>query len=262
VTGQVLVVHFGFAVAVRGGIGLAAEQAPERRRAVIIGNSDGIGYALTRRLLDDGWRIAGLSRSASDLRHDRYRHTVVDVTTTEYPRLLDAAVDALGGVDLCVYAAGIGEFFDVMDLSTQTRTLEVNLIGAARTVETVVPRMLAASAGHIIGVSSLADATASGQAPGYSASKAGLSNYLRGLALALRQHGLSVTTVRIGFVDTKMAKADRKPAMMSVNQAVDLLVDTIATRPAVVSRPRRMALAMRLLDVATAAQLRQRPSRR
>jgi NAD(P)-dependent dehydrogenase (short-subunit alcohol dehydrogenase family) len=226
---------------------------------VIVGNSDGIGRALTQRLLHDGWTIAGLSRSPSDVSHDRYRHTVVDVTAPEFPTLLEAAMDAMGGVDLCVYAAGIGEFLDVADLSKQTRTLEVNLIGAARTVETVVPRMMAASAGHIIGVSSLADTTASAQAPAYSASKAGLSTYLRGLALALRQHGLAVTTVRIGFVDTKMAKADRKPAMMSPHQAVDLLVDAIATRPAVVSRPRRIALAARLLNVATAAQLRKRP---
>ena len=124
----------------------------------------------------------------------------------------------------------------------------MNLVGAARTVEMVVPRMLNASAGHIVGVSSLADTTTSGQALGYNASKAGLSIYLRGLTLALREYGLTVATVRIGFVDTKMAKADREPAKMSVYQAVDLLVDAIATRPAVVSRPRRTALAMRLLD--------------
>jgi NAD(P)-dependent dehydrogenase (short-subunit alcohol dehydrogenase family) len=238
---------------------MAGDKVADGRRAVIIGNSDGIGYALTRRLLDDGWTVAGLSRSASDLGGDRYRHTVVDVTAAEYGGLLEAVVDVLGGVDLCVYAAGIGEFLDVTDLAAQTRTLEVNLIGAARTVQTVVPRMLAAGAGHVIGISSLADATASGPAPAYNASKAGLSTYLRGLALALRPYGLTVTTVRIGFVDTKMAKADHRPAMMSVNQAVDLLIDAIATRPAVVARPRIMALAMRLLDVATTVQLRKRP---
>ena len=80
---------------------------------MIIGSSAGVRYALTQRLPDDNWVIAGLSRSASDLRHERYRHAVVDVTAAEYPTLLDAALDALSGVDLCVYAAGIGEFLDV-----------------------------------------------------------------------------------------------------------------------------------------------------
>ena len=44
-------------------------------------------------------------------------------------------------------------------------------------------------------------------APSYSASKAGLSSWLGGLALALRPRGVHVTNVRLGFVDTKMAKA-------------------------------------------------------
>lgn len=62
---------------------LAAEKVLDRRRAVIVGNSDGIGYALTRRLLDDGWTVAGLSRSASDLRRNRYRREIVDVTNMD-----------------------------------------------------------------------------------------------------------------------------------------------------------------------------------
>jgi NAD(P)-dependent dehydrogenase (short-subunit alcohol dehydrogenase family) len=45
---------------------------------VIVGNSDRIGYALTRQLLDDGWTLAGLSRSPGDLRHDRYRRVVAE----------------------------------------------------------------------------------------------------------------------------------------------------------------------------------------
>jgi NAD(P)-dependent dehydrogenase (short-subunit alcohol dehydrogenase family) len=48
-------------------------------------------------------------------------------------------------------------------------------------------------------------AAVSREAPGYGASKAGMTMYLRGLALALRPHGVDVTTVRFGFVDTKMA---------------------------------------------------------
>jgi NAD(P)-dependent dehydrogenase (short-subunit alcohol dehydrogenase family) len=140
---------------------------------------------------------------------------VADVTSAGYPLVLAGQLDALGGADLCVYTAGVGEFADVTDLSSQTRALEVNLIGAARTLEVVVPLMVAAGAGHIIGLSSLADAAVSGPAPGYAASKAGLTSYLRGLSLALDPQGVSVTTVRLGFVDTKMAKGDRRPAIPS-----------------------------------------------
>jgi short-subunit dehydrogenase len=225
---------------------------------VIVGNSDGIGLALTRRLLSDGWTVAGLSRSGSDLVHERYAHAVVDVTAASYQGVLADRVDALGGIDLCVYAAGVGEFIDVTDLSAQTHTLEVNLLGAARTVEVVVPRMVAAGAGHVVGLSSLADVAISGEVPGYAASKAGLTSYLLGLALALRPCGVAVTVVRFGFVDTKMAKAPSKPLMITVEKAVDVLIETVHSRPAVVSYPRSMALAVRMLRAVSAAQLRAR----
>jgi short-subunit dehydrogenase len=131
------------------------------------------------------------------------------------------------------------------DLSSQTQALEVNLIGAARTVEAVVPGMIAAGGGHFVGLSSLADVTVSSEAFGYAASKAGLSTYLLGLRMAMRPHGVAVTTVRFGFVDTKMAKAAFRPMMIPVAEAVDVLVRCIRRRPAVVSYPRLKSVACR-----------------
>lgn len=226
------------------------------KRAVIVGNSDGIGLALTRRLLDAGWTVTGLSRSAGGLRHERYSHEVIDVTAAGYTQALADCLDATDGVDLCVYAAGVGEFVDVHDLASQTRTIEVNLIGAARTLEVVVPAMVTAGTGHIVGLSSLADAAPSGQAPAYAASKAGMTTYLMGLARTLRPHGVTVTTVRLGFVDTKMAKASATPGMISVGMAVDILMDVLHTRPTVVSRPRHIAAAAGLLGLLAATRAR------
>ncbi|KXK63082.1 short-chain dehydrogenase [Micromonospora rosaria] len=212
------------------------------RNAVVVGNSDGIGLALTRRLLADGWRVAGFSRRAVDLTEPGYAHHTVDVTSADYPQVLGRAVTGLGRVDLCVYAAGVGEPVDVTDLTTQTHAVEVNLMGAVRTVAVVVPVMVAAGSGHLVGLSSLADRMVSPEAPGYAGSKAGLSTYLRGLSAALRGHGVQVTTVRFGFVDTKMAKGPVRPLMLSVDRAVEILMDCVRTRPVQVSRPRRMAL--------------------
>jgi len=226
------------------------------RRAVIIGNSDGIGRAVTQRLLDAGWSVTGLSRSDSDVSHERYAHHVIDVTAPDYLRVLAGCLDATGGVELCVYAAGIGEFLEVDDVGPQTRTLEVNLIGAARTLEVVVPAMVAAGTGHIVGLSSLADVAPSGLAPAYAASKAGLSTYLLGLATALRPHGVTVTTVRFGFVDTKMAKSPVAPGKISVERAVDVLMEVVRTRPTVVSRPRHIAAVAAVAGVLAAMQAR------
>lgn len=218
-------------------------------RAVIVGNSDGIGLALTYRLLADGWTVIGLSRSPAPVGE----HHVVDVTSPSFP----ATLATVGDVDLCVYAAGIGETLGD-DLAGQTRTLEVNLLGAARTFEVVVPRMLAAGRGHLIGLSSLADTMISAEAPGYAASKAGLTAYLLGLDAALRPRGVPVTAVRFGFVDTKMAKSPVTPLLISRDRAVDVLMRCIRTRPAIVSYPRRMAAVTATLGRASrlAARLR------
>ncbi|WP_341717423.1 SDR family oxidoreductase [Micromonospora sp. FIMYZ51] len=216
--------------------------ADRMRCAVLIGNSDGIGLAFTRRLLADGWRVAGLSRRDSGINVPTYTHHTVDVTAPDYPEVLSKAIDELGRIDLCVYAAGIGEPVDLADLDAQARTFEVNLMGAVRTVTTVVPHMVAVGDGHIIGLSSLADRLVSAEAPGYAGSKAGLSSYLMGLSAALRGQGVSVTTVRFGFVDTKMAKGPVRPLMIPVDRAVEILARCVRNRPVSISRPRRMAL--------------------
>jgi len=221
------------------------------RQALIIGNSDGIGLGLTRRLLAEGWAVTGLSRRPAPVDHENYTHTTVDVTTPAYR----AALEQTGALDLCVYAAGVGSV-DPLDFAAQTGSIAVNLLAAAQTVEVVLPGMLAAGAGHFIGLSSLADALITPAAPGYAAGKAGLSSYLISLAPTARAHGVHVTTVRFGFVDTKLAQSPVKPMMITVDRAVEVLMRCVRKRPVVVSYPRRMALLTGALRPLARAQAR------
>jgi NAD(P)-dependent dehydrogenase (short-subunit alcohol dehydrogenase family) len=214
---------------------------PLGQRALVIGNSDGIGLALTRRLLGDGWSVAGVSRRASPLGEAAsYRHTVADVATAEYPAALRAMLASDGPFDVCVYCAGVGEFLDANDWTGEPRVFRVNLLGAVETAAVVLPSMLAAGRGHFVGLSSIGDGV-SPEAPSYSASKAGLSSYLEGLALALKPRGVRVTNLRFGFVDTKMAKAKIRPFMMTTDRAVDVIAHCLRRRPARFTYPKRMA---------------------
>jgi NAD(P)-dependent dehydrogenase (short-subunit alcohol dehydrogenase family) len=221
-----------------------AEGEPKAgRTAVVVGSSDGIGLALSKRLVADGWSVTGVSRSPGRVDEPAYEHVVLDVTSADYIAALSKVCDRLDPIDLCVYCAGIGEFFDADDLAAQGPVFAVNLIGAVATIEVVVARMLASGAGHFIGISSLADQLIVPEACGYAASKAGLSSYLNGLALALRPRNVYVTNVRFGFVDTKMARAPKMPMIISADKAADLLMECVRKRPAQLSHPKPMALA-------------------
>ena len=213
--------------------------------ALVIGNSDGIGLALTRELLRRGWTVLGVSRSDSPVRHESYRHTRALVQDDAYAEKLKTLL-ATVTPDLCVYCAGIGEPLDLSRMEQEAEVFEVNLMGMVRTAACVIPLMERRGHGHFIGLSSLADELVSADAPSYSASKAGFSNYLGGLALALRPKGICVTNVRFGFVDTKMAKSEVKPFMMSIDRAVRHLLTCIERKPVRYSAPWPMVLLVRL----------------
>lgn len=206
-------------------------------QGLLVGNSDGIGLATTRRLLSAGWDILGISRSESPITDPHYHHRVADVSNRKYSEVLDELLLDCP-LDLCIYFVGIGQLFDPLDMSNEAKVIEVNLTGMVRTAAGVIPGMVKNGQGHFIGVSSLADELLSAEAPSYHASKAGFSNYLGGLALALKPKGVRVTNIRFGFVDTKMAKGDMKPFMMSLEKAVDHLESCISKKPIRYTAPR------------------------
>lgn len=206
-------------------------------KALIVGNSDGIGLATTKSLLAGNWDIIGISKSESPITNKAYHHRVADVSHSNYPELLNELVSE-GPFILCIYFAGIGELLNPLDMSHEPKVIDVNLTGMVKTASKVIPEMLKKGRGHFIGVSSLADELISAEAPSYHASKAGFSNYLRGLSLALNSKGIFVTNVRFGFVDTKMAKGESKPLMMSVEKAVEHMEYCIKKKPACHTAPK------------------------
>jgi len=200
-------------------------------RAIIIGNSDGIGLAMTRALLDRGWKVEGISRSASPIDDASCEQITADVRDDDFPSKLEALLESGDPVDLCLYCAGIGELLDPVHMEGEVEIFRVNLLGLVKTAACVIPLMAEQGRGHFIGLSSLADELLSPEAPSYHASKAAFSNYLEGLALALKPTGVHVSNVRFGFVDTKMAKGDVKPFMITVERAAEHLLKCMKRKP-------------------------------
>jgi short-subunit dehydrogenase len=217
-------------------------------KALLIGNSDGIGLATTRELLKQGWKVVGISRSDSPIEDTSYQHIVAEVQDSQYVVKLKSVLEKDDPLDLCIYCAGIGELLDFSHMENEAEIFEVNLLGMVKTVSYVIPLMVKRGTGHFVGLSSVADQLLSAEAPSYHASKAGFSNYLEGLALALKPKGVYISNVRFGFVDTKMAKGDVKPFMIGVERATQHLLACIRKKPVRYTAPRIVVPLVKLLS--------------
>ncbi len=205
---------------------------------LVIGCSDGIGLAAVKMLLDRNEEVIGVSRSAVEIEHPRYRHFVLDVTSPEYPELLQLILAEQPDLRTVVHCAGVGSGFDPRDFSGELACFRTNLHSVAETAAAFVPAWIQGGrGGHLVALSSLADHLIISDSPSYSASKAGLSSYLRGLGLALRVEGIAITNVRFGFVDTKMGKAKVRPFLITAERAARVVLRSLETRVPVVSYP-------------------------
>lgn len=192
-----------------------------QRRAIVVGASSGIGAALARELAKQGYRIAAIARREAELnqlcrqinqahggseRACAYPH---DVTAyDEIPELFQTVTAGLGGLDLIVYAAGTQAAMadNEYDFEKEAAMIHVNLLGAIAWLGQAATRFERAREGHIVGISSIAGDRGRRANPVYNASKAGLDTYLEGLRNRLSRHGVSVTTIKPGFVDTVLLK--------------------------------------------------------
>jgi short-subunit dehydrogenase len=178
--------------------------------------------ALTQELEDVGATIAAVAADVTD--RDALQQAVTRI------------MGAVGPIEVLIACAGIGTLTLVpaLDMATLRKTLEVNLVGVAQSIEAVLPGMLARRRGHIIGVASMAGYRGFPWMISYSASKAALIAYLEALRPGLRRRGVTVTTVCPGFVRTRMCTSvpyQRPIPMIEPQQAARHLVRAVERRP-------------------------------
>ena len=136
-----------------------------------------------------------------------------DLGAGEARRLAADTVEGLGRIDVLVNNAGIYEPHPVLDTSSDDwaaswqRTLATNLIGPADLIHAVVPHMVELGGGRIVNVTSRGAFRGEPRHAAYGASKAGLNSLSQSLAQELAPHGIYVTVVAPGFVETDMASA-------------------------------------------------------
>jgi 3-oxoacyl-[acyl-carrier protein] reductase len=190
------------------------------RVVLVTGASRGIGRAIAVRFAEQGARVvvhyasneAAAQATLADLPGEGHLPAPEDLADHEAVESLVARViSAHGHIDVLVNNAAVYEAHPVLSTGyarwreSWRRTIDTNLIGPANLIHEVVPHMIANGGGRIVNISSRGAFRGEPDHPAYGASKAGLNSLGQSLARALAPHGIYVTTVAPGFVETDMA---------------------------------------------------------
>ncbi len=184
------------------------------KRAIVTGGSRGIGKAVARILLAEGASVVIVARHQDALEETARElgpsvvPLVADTTDdAAVQAMVEQAVAALGGVDILVNSAakasGQAHPTKVVDVTAEELLgdLNVKVMGYARTIQAVVPHLIAAGGGRIVNV----DGLGARQTGNVSTSirNAGVSALTKNAADELGRHGISVTAVSPGLVRTE-----------------------------------------------------------
>jgi NAD(P)-dependent dehydrogenase (short-subunit alcohol dehydrogenase family) len=157
------------------------------RKALVTGSSSGIGEAIARRLLHDGWDVLGLDRARPSIDAAKFKAIEVDVTNeVEVSR----RVAAEGEVTAVVHAAGYMRVASVGDLNLDDgeNMWRVHVHAASILANALAPRLPAG--GRIVLIGSRAASGAAGRSQ-YAATKAALVGMARSWAIELAPRGIT-----------------------------------------------------------------------
>ncbi|MEC8981134.1 MAG: SDR family NAD(P)-dependent oxidoreductase [SAR324 cluster bacterium] len=206
---------------------------------LITGASSGIGRALAFEFSRRGYALGLCARRLElleTLRDELGRETQVaiaklDVADLErVPEVLHKQADELGGVQIVIANAGVGErsYPGEGTFHLDSKVIEINVLGAMATIDAGTEILKKEGGGQIVGISSVAGFRGLSTTPAYSASKAALSTYMEGIRNNLKQHKIAVTVLNPGFIDTPInTHRKSRPFLISAEKGASLMADMI-----------------------------------
>ncbi|ABY23679.1 short chain dehydrogenase [Renibacterium salmoninarum ATCC 33209] len=193
---------------------------------LITGVSTGLGRAFAQAALDAGHTVVGTVRSAQDIRafedlkpgcaHAR----ILDVTDDDAVFKVMAEIkETAGPLDVVIANAGYGleGTFEETPLSQMRRQFEVNVFGAAATLQAALPFMRQRRRGHLMAVTSMGGLMAVPGLSAYCGRKFALEGMLEALGKEVSQFGIHVTAIEPGSFRTDWAGR----SMVRTEQSID-----------------------------------------
>ena len=203
-------------------------------RVAFLGATKGMGRALARLTAERGDTICLLGRDSVDLERsaadlvvrgaaDPVRGVVCDLEKPEtFTTAIDAAREALGGLDAVVVTAGVFATQEELeaDPALAERLVRINFSNTVMFCEAAKKALLEEGGGTLCVFSSVAGERGRKPVIIYGAAKAGLTHYLEGLDHKHHADGLRVVTVKPGFVKTTMTAGLEPPPFAGEPDAV------------------------------------------
>lgn len=174
--------------------------------AIVVGASRGIGLAVAQRLQADGFTVGVTTRDVEPAGFEVAKCDVRDGASLS--TALAELVVALPPLEALVYVAGVRGVAKLRRLSDDAfdEVLEVNLMGAHRSMRALVPDMVKRGSGRVVLVSSISSLYGSEGSSHYAASKAALIGYARSLVREIGGCGVTINVVAPGWIETDMTK--------------------------------------------------------
>ena len=229
------------------------------RSVWLIGASSGIGLATAKALHAAGARVVVSARNAELLQqfvdtHPGAQAVVLDVADTAAIATAARYVQTQQGLDVVMYCAG---YYQAMRAPTYSlpemlRHLDINYTGALRVLNAVLPELLPQQRGHISFISSVAGFRGLPRSMAYGPTKAALINLAEALYYDVSPHGIGVSLINPGFVETPLV-ADNDfpmPALITPEKAAAEILSGWRKGQFHIHFPKRftrMLLLMRLL---------------
>ena len=232
------------------------------KRVWLIGASSGIGRAVAEALHARGAQVCVSARQLAPLQvfvdqHPASQALVLDATDAAAVAAAAQQLLAEGPLDLVCYCAGYYKAMRAtdIDLPELLRHQQVNVAGALHVLAAVTPALLAAAkagrAPHLSLVASVAGWRGLPQSLAYGPTKAALINLAEVLFLDLRPHGVGVSVVCPGFVDTPLTAQNQfpMPALLTPAQAADAMLRGWGRGDFEMHFPKRFTVILKLLRV-------------
>jgi 3-oxoacyl-[acyl-carrier protein] reductase len=199
--------------------------------ALVTGAGRGIGKAIAVSLAKSGCRLILAARTREQL--DDVAKTIgneavvipTDLTRDdELDRLVEQSSKAWGSVDILINNAGWGKRAPVIRANVEDwdQTLRLNLRAPMILAQKLLPAMVAKGEGAVINIGSVSGKTGEANGAAYSASKFGLIGFTQSLYEEVREHGIKVSVILPGFVDTPLIPPNRQLDRSKMIQADDI----------------------------------------